>query len=371
MTFDPTYNRGSFSYDFVAGASRVTGAPSVNPDAVVSSSTGSVQIGGHASYTINGGVTQSGSRTINVPTMVRTGTGSIRMTAAGDFKLIDTAAPGVVYTAGVATTPPSGFTAPSVPEAYTGRAPDPSKNAPGVAGTPTGLVATPTWAKNGGSVTITAGGSITGIETWGGTAGQFWADWYAHYGAANGTNAPFSGCITACQTAAWINYNTFFQGIGALGGGNITLTAGQDITAISASLPETLAVSGGFLTTDANNNIINIPPTAHYYGGGNLVVKAGRNLNASTFLVGRGSGTIDVGGNIQYDSKNPIQGAATAVSGNVLPLMLAVQDGFVSVNARGAATLGSIYDPASLPSGLSAQTAYKLLPGGDGVGSHN
>lgn len=365
MTIDPTvnsangriFNKGSFSYDFVAGARfplPLSGPATVNPDAVASTSTGKVQIGGHTEYKVTLSGVASAKRTIvDVPTMVRTGTGSIRITAAGNFALTDSTAPGVVYTAGVATTLPAGFIAPSVPSQY--------------ANSPTGLVATPTWATNGGSVTITAGGSITGIETWtttgnNGPAGQFWSDWYAHYGKANGTDVPFAGCTTAataCQTAAWINYNTFFQGIGALGGGNITLTAGKDITAISASLPETLLVSGGLIPNPPSSTVNS--PTTHYYGGGNLTVKAGGNLIASDFLVGRGSGTISAGGNIQYSPS-----VSNTGGGGVLPLMLAVQDGYFTVSARGAVTLGNIYDPASLASPAGTQTPIGFLPGGNG-----
>jgi len=344
-------NNGSFSYDFVAGANFTK---AVNPDAVVATSsldqnlTGNVEVSGRTSYRITNQLSNNGA-IINVPAMVRTGTGSIRIAAAGNFSLVSSTDPtaiGVVYTAGAATALPAGFTAPAVPTNYANV-------------TPTGVVATPTWAANGGSVTITAGQSING-----GSQSQIWADWYAHSGASNGTNMPFAGC-TGCQTASWINYNTFFQGIGALGGGNVTLTAGQDIKAISASLPETLAVSGGLPDTkNPDGTITKHPAVANYFGGGNLYVKAGRNLNASTFFVGRGSGTIDVGGNIQY---NP----GTTGGGGVLPLMLAVQDGFIGINARGSVTLGNIYDPASLPSGLNALTVYGLLPGGNGGNSIN
>ncbi|MGL1627158.1 hypothetical protein ACSTID_24155, partial [Vibrio parahaemolyticus] len=84
-----------------------------------------------------------------------------------------------------------------------------------------------------------------------------------------------SGSV-ACQTAAWVNYATFFQGFGALGGGNIALSAGADIIDVGASLPETLVVGGGF--TSAN------PPKITYFGGGNLSVTAGGNLLSSDFL---------------------------------------------------------------------------------------
>ncbi|MBR0871346.1 filamentous hemagglutinin family protein [Bradyrhizobium tropiciagri] len=363
-------SKGSFSYNFVAGAAfRADNAPPVDPNAVISVSslsptvTGNVTIDGHTSYAntlVNG-------QTINIPTLVRTGTGSISIAAAGNVLLLDQVAPGSVYTAGAVTATPADFNAPTLPGSYTNN--------------PNGLVSTPTWATGGGAVTVTAGGSIIGIEMptdvdgsqtgiVGGPTGQLWSAWYIHYGKSNGSGTPFADCAAAgsvaCQTAAWINYATFFQGFGALGGGDITLSAGADIVDIGASLPETLAVGGGFTTAD--------PPKPTWYGGGNLSVTAGGDLLSSNFLVGRGTGLIKVGGAVEATTSNPLnQGKPTkGISidnlGNIagsyaLPLLLAVQDGSVTLAARGSVTLGNVFDPASLPLSASAQTPVASLPG--------
>jgi hypothetical protein len=372
--------KGSFSYDIVAGAAFTgSNALSVDPNAVVQNSsltatvTGNVTIDGHTSYVDALSKNNKGQPlTIDIPTLVRTGTGSITIAAAGNVELLDQVAPGAVYTAGAATTTPDGFNAPAVSAAANSN----------------GLVSTPAWAINGGAVSVTAGGSIIGIEmptdadgsqtgVTGGGTGQLWSDWYIHYGQSNGTNIPFAACATAgsqaCQTAAWINYATFFQGFGALGGGNITLKAGADIVDVGASLPETLVVSGGFTAAD--------PPKVTYYGGGNLRVTAGGNLLSSDFLVGRGSGLIQVGGVVQATTSNPLnQGKPTlgiTVSGlNVagsyaLPLLLAVQDGFVTLNARGSVTLGNVFDPASVPLDGAVQTPLRFQPGGNGSNNAN
>ncbi|MBV8925076.1 MAG: filamentous hemagglutinin family protein, partial [Bradyrhizobium sp.] len=353
---------GSFSYDFVAGAA--PGSSSANPDAVVppgfavpaapSSARAGVIINGHTTYT-DPETVNSVNLTIDIPTLVRTGTGSIDIKAAANVEFADSVAPGAVYTAGALVVPPAGFKAPPMSATYLGN--------------PNDLLAVPGWSIGGGAVTITAGQSIIGIETptgsqygvMNGPTGQLWSDWYMHYGMANGTATPFSACAsgnTACQTSAWVNFNTFFQGFGALGGGNITLTAGLDIVDVGASLPETLVVSGG--TGGAN-------PVATYYGGGNLVVKAGRNLLSSDFLVGRGTGLIQAGGFIQADPSNPITAMATMVDQTVLPLLLAEQHGFVTIAARGAITLGDVFDPASLPISGLQRTQVGAMPGANGV----
>jgi filamentous hemagglutinin family protein len=359
--------QGSFSYDIVAGAAFTgSNALSVDPNAVVASSalsssvTGNVTIDGHTSYPDALNPSTNQPLTINIPTLVRTGTGSITITAAGDVAFLDKVMPGAVYTAGAATTTPSDFNAPTLPTAYTN--------------TPNGLISTPTWAKGGGAVTVTAGGSIIGVEmptddaagsqtgVKNGPTGQMWSAWYFHSGLSDGSFTPFEGCAAAgsdaCQTAAWINYATFFQGFGALGGGNMTLSAGANIVDIGASLPETLVVSGGFTAND--------PPKATWYGGGDLRVTAGGNLLSSDFLVGRGSGLIQVGGAVQVDPAVTVPSSIN--SGTIgapvpLPLLLAVQDGFISVAARGSVTLGNVYDPAALASDAETQTRLPALPG--------
>jgi len=373
MSIIPGINNGSFSYDFVAGAALGAGAPPANPDAVVPVSnpaavgmaSASVVIGGHTLYMDPLG----NNPIINIPTLVRTGTGSIDIVAAANIAFVDQIAPGAVYTAGALANTPAGFRAPTFSPSYLVN--------------PNGIESQPAWSSGGGAVTITAGGSIIGIEMPvddangsqtglpGAPTGQMWNSWYMTYGLSNGTATPFSGCSVACQTAAWINFATFFQGFGALGGGNVTLTAGADIADVGASLPETLVVSGGTGALDKNGNLI--PPVATYYGGGNLVVKAGGNLLSSDFLVGRGSGLIQVGGAVQADPLNPITGTPTdliqvqsgSIAGQIpLPLLLAVQDGFITVAARGAVTLGNVYDPASLPSDATSREAPGSLPGG-------
>ncbi|MDI4235724.1 filamentous hemagglutinin family protein [Bradyrhizobium sp. Arg237L] len=375
-------SKGSFSYDFVAGAAfRSDDTPSVDPNAVIPVSslpptvTGNVTIDGHTSYKnvlmpTPDPFGNPSNLIINIPTLVRTGTGSITLAAAGNVELLDQVAPGAVYTAGAATATPGDFKAPTLPRAYTD--------------TPNGLVSTPAWATGGGAVTVTAGGSIIGIEmptdtdgsqtkVVGAATGQMWSDWYIHYGVSNGSSAtPFADCAAAgsiaCQTAAWINYATFFQGFGALGGGNITLSAGADIVDVGASLPETLVVGGGLTAANAK---------ATYYGGGNLSVTAGGDLLSSNFLVGRGTGVIRVGGAVQATTSNPLNGGrptrgittddTLGVTGSyALPLLLAVQDGFITLSARGSVTLGNVYDPAALPLNTTVRTPRGYLPGSAG-----
>ncbi|TRL37411.1 filamentous hemagglutinin N-terminal domain-containing protein [Methylosinus sporium] len=328
-TLMPVSFGASSSYDFVAGAYfGAGGASSVDPNATVARSgavdpkapTASIVIDGHTSYADPIAPT----KTVYIPTLVRTGTGSITLSAAGNVQFTDPVVQGAVYTAGAAATTPADYTAPILSSSYNAN--------------PNGLISTPAWGTGGGSIIVSAGGSIIGVAAT--TVQELWSDWFFHLGKSDGDSTPFSGCSVAgsaaCQTSAWVNYASFFQNFGALGGGDITLRAGGDITDVAASIPETLIVAGGFTAAD--------PPHAIYYGGGNLLVQAGGDLNSSAFLVGRGSGRIEVGGSVKQTVDNPITSAKDAAP---YPLLLAVEEGYVSVAAKGDLTLGTLLDPAS------------------------
>ncbi len=328
-TLMPVSFGASSSYDFVAGAYfGAGGASSVDPNATVARSgavdpkapTASIVIDGHTSYTDS----LATSATVYIPTIVRTGTGSITLAAAGNVQFTDPVVQGSVYTAGAAATTPADYTAPILSKDYNAN--------------PNGLISTPAWGTGGGSIIVSAGGSIIGVAAT--TVQELWSDWFFHLGKSDGDSTPFSGCSVAgsaaCQTSAWVNYASFFQNFGALGGGDITLRAGGDITDVAASIPETLIVAGGFTAAD--------PPHAIYYGGGNLLVQAGGDLNSSAFLVGRGSGRIEVGGSVKQTVDNPITSAKDAA---FYPLLLAVEEGYISVAAKGDLTLGTLLDPAT------------------------
>jgi Filamentous haemagglutinin family outer membrane protein len=376
--------KGSFSYNIVGGAFfNGDGTSSVNPDAVVQlatlspSVTGNVSIDGHTSYinpftdpSIPSGGSSRVNVTIDVPTMVRTGTGSITIAAAGDFALLDQVAPGAVYTAGHVTDNSAGFTVPTLPSTTVSN----------------GLISTPAWATGGGNIAVTAGRDIIGIETpvdptgsqfstgstsAGVSTGQFWSAWYYVDGHSTGNAvAPFDPSAGGVQFSSWVNYGSFFQQFGALGGGNITLQAGRNVKDVSASLPETIQVSGG-------QSAGGPAAIANYFGGGDLLVQAGNDVLSGVYYVGRGTGLIRAGADVVSDAtlhQTLYQGDAPTISGAptfAVPLLLAVQDSTISVQAAGSIVLGGIFEPTSiradlisnvLPSTFNAGQAARTLP---------
>jgi filamentous hemagglutinin family protein len=163
--------QGSFSYQIVAGAQFTSsGNLTADPNAIIAVPQGTVTTGANPSdsVTLNGHATYSNPNPsyytgaqyqVDVPTVLRTGTGSITIVAAGSFELLDTTAPGAVYTAGVAAPAVDGFSVPTMPA---GTAATINTNASYL---PTGLVTNPVWGTGGGAVTIIAGQDIVGIET--------------------------------------------------------------------------------------------------------------------------------------------------------------------------------------------------------------
>ena len=158
---------------------------------------GNITLSGSGSYTDP--VTAA---TILQPTLVRTGTGSIDLAAAGNFVLADALAPGVVYTAGA---PRAGTVADSgssilQPALYSGNAGEPL--APTVAGQ--SVVSGFVQPEAAGDLRLSVGGDIVGQQSAyanGSTAGQYWWSWldtgndvrFALDNAHNGANGLVAG----------------------------------------------------------------------------------------------------------------------------------------------------------------------------------
>ncbi|MEI9915411.1 MAG: filamentous hemagglutinin family protein [Methylovirgula sp.] len=290
---------GGFSTSFrlVAGSNLTSADPlALQAAAVIGSGGGSVTLDGHFSYVDMDG------QTISAPTMIRTGTGSIDIAAADDVTLADTTAPGVIYTAGEPATgaPPPGST-------------ETINSTPGL---PDVVVTSTVNPDSGGDISILAQNNITGIEDVPNAGG-----WLTNN---NPTNA--AGQIT--QTS--INFGAFDQGVMSVGG-NVSISAGGDITHLAVSLPTTWykPSSTTFITV----------------GGGNLTVTAGGNILSGDYLVADGTGSITAGGQI---GAAPVDASiANQVS---LGTLFATQDGVLNVSARQGANIGGVSDPIPLES---------------------
>ena len=157
--------------------------------------------------------------------LIRTGTGNIDVAAAGDVRIgydVVTnsfnqphASAAVIYTAGEKG-PEIDSALFKVPTTRTGTNPA-------------------NYTTGGGDISLEAGRDITSAPS-----KQMVADWLWRRGKTNP-----DGTITANQnTTWWVNFANFQQGVGALGGGNISVKAGNDINNLSAVIPTNGRLAG-------------------------------------------------------------------------------------------------------------------------------
>ncbi|MES2194871.1 MAG: filamentous hemagglutinin family protein [Pseudomonadota bacterium] len=371
----------SWSYTLTSGAD----VSSANPMArIAQAGGGDVIVNNHGTYkqvlnnNTSGGAV-SDNVPVNIPTMVRTGTGSITIASAGDVKMNDAVAPGVIYAAGVNSArladpnysqTVNGVVAGNADGFFEPRVLAYGNLAAAAAAAPELYYGPPTAAafpEQGGDVRIDAWGDIVGHTGSENKVPQYYQPWLLSNvevtpaGSAAAATVKFfgagvfapSGTQVASQTAWWIQYGSFQQGI-LSAGGNVSVTAGGNIIDVSVSLPTTGRVSGGLSATST--------PVTHIYGSGNMMVEAGGNILGGSFYEGSGHARISAGGAIGKNGTVSRYDPAQPQTRPDVPL-LAVDTGQIEMVARGSIMMAGVVNPA----GLHAQQpsfANPLEPGG-------
>lgn len=245
--------------------------------------------------------------------LVRTGTGSIDVAAGRDIVLADASA--AIYSAGRLADPLAGFTAPfaNLRASYT---------------------------VDGGDVRLSAGRDVVAKPS-----AQLFSQWLYRQGAID----PATGLYVQ-QPAWWVRFDQFRQGVGALGGGNLTIAAGGDVRDLSASLPTQARVAG---TNPADAAV-------HETGGGTLSILAGGDVLGGSYYVGRGALDVRAGGAIRAGGER--------INSNTPPLaaIVALGDARASLRADGDVSIGNIINPHLLP-----QSAGNLAQPPFGQGRRN
>lgn len=224
--------------------------------------------------------------------MVRTGTGFIDVASAGDLTLASQSS--VLYTAGT--------TGPGTVLSY--NAPINSIKLP--------------YPTDGGDISINVAGDVVGAAS-----NQLYSAWLWRTGDDTGTKQ---------NPVAWsVNFEYFQQGVGALGGGSVDVTAGGDIDNLSVSIPSIGRQVGD--TAD--------PGGVDVTGDGVLNVQAGGSIAGGNYYVGLGTARIAAGGDITS--------APSAGSGAPLAPVLGVGDAQFTVDARGSVSIDGIVNPTLVP----------------------
>ncbi len=202
--------------------------------------------------------------------LVRTGTGDIEVRAGRDLVLAHKES--VIYTAGRRdTTTWSDFTTANPAAVY------------GV---------------QGGHLDIQAGGSIQASHS-----GQRFVEWlnrqgnvgegmyFGEYNSGEYGVRPDGSYgyiyLPPEQSSWWINYGAFQQGVGALGGGNVKVSAGGDLDNLVVVLPTTMRMRGGRTADEAR--------TMEVRNGGSMEVEAAGAIRGGQYYVARGSGQLRAG----------------------------------------------------------------------------
>lgn len=213
----------------------------------------------------------------------------------------------------------------------------------------------------GGNVTLQAGANIerTGVSS----SRELPNNWLYRRGYVDPVTGLFrpTGASTTIvgSTTWWVDYSNFFEGVGALGGGNVTLTAGNNIVNIDAVAPTNARMSNGSAFPATSSQALAVNQTMLELGGGNLTVSAGNNIDAGVYYVERGQGVLVAGGQITTNATrslgviNTSTGANAVLNSNAwLPTTLFVGKGGFDVTARGDLLLGPVANVFLLPQGV-------------------
>ncbi|MCX6970884.1 MAG: filamentous hemagglutinin family protein [Verrucomicrobia bacterium] len=356
-------NTQSWTFRLTAGAD-LSAADShrVLPVSVLSSAAGNVRLGKNNGQNVVANVTTgsasssalTASAVANRYQVIRTGTGDIDISVGRSVQILNQFA--TIYTAGSRVTNPTlggTFDNPVLLQNDTGGTADLGSQQ---------QVYPALYSMAGGNVSLYAQQNIERLTT---IAGQTIADsqfqmpdnWLYRRGYV-GSDGQFAimnigNVLASASTTWWIDFSNFFQGVGALGGGDVKLTAGRNVSNVDAVIPTNARMARG--TPDAASLL--------ELGGGDLLVKAGSDIDAGVFYVERGIGTLSAGGKIKTNPTREIAGNTSAIglsdSATWLPTTLFLGKGGFKISARGDVILGPVANPFLLPGGLGNAYYYK------------
>lgn len=322
--------------------------------------------------------------------VIRTGTGSITLNAARDVQLRNQFA--TIYTAGVRipTSQVQSIYAENdfrPPTFFFSGSQEPGSGSVGVPQQAYGPLFTDEtgtarrtgqWSLAGGNISIQAGANIAhyaGLDALGkpllDSSRQSPNNWLYRRGSVDPETGLFGSVSSDSQntlvdpsasTTWWIDFSNFFEGIGTLGGGNVSLAAGKDVINVDAVAATNARMPG---KDAAGNNIAPAASRLLELGGGDVAVRAGNNIDGGIYYVERGKGLLSAGGEITTNkTRSPSFGALRGTEDirderTWLPTTLFLGKGSFEVTARQDILLGPTLNPFLLPQGLGNKSWYQ------------
>ncbi|MDD5201323.1 MAG: filamentous hemagglutinin family protein [Terrimicrobiaceae bacterium] len=358
-------NAQSWSYRLTAGADLAAADfHRFKPLDQLGADKGSLRLGKNAGKNIATPSTLAGGTTKNAIGLngrfyqvIRTGSGDIDISAGRDVQILNQFA--TIYTAGTLISDPTMNGQFELPFLDAGA----------------GLVALGAaqqdplypiqYTLGGGNVSIAAQGNISHLTR--NTAGvlipdserQLPMNWLYRRGFVDPATGEFGtttveGVTTISSTTWWVDFSNFFEGVGALGGGNVSLTAGRNVVNVDAVAPTNARMPKG--QPDAAKLV--------ELGGGDLLVRAGNDIDGGVYYVERGHGNLEAGNSIHTNATRSPSRLSLASEDPLpeptwLPTTLFLGTGSFDVSARSDVTLGPVANPFLLPGGINNTFWYK------------
>lgn len=342
----------SWTYRLIAGADlSATDFRKVRPLTDLDANVGSIIVGKDSPALP---ISVNNSRQTIVPNYyqtIRTGTGDIDIHAGRDILLLNSLA--TIYSSGSQAAGIANFDLPNLTYRSTSLG---STQSPAYAAQ---------YSLGGGNVTLTAQNDIARYNVIGSGSDAVWtpdstrelpANWLYRRGYVDPATGEFAVSSVTGEigsTSWWIDFSNFYQGVGALGGGNLTLSAGHNVSNMDAVVPTNARMPKG--TPDATRLL--------ELGGGNLTVRAGHDIDGGVYYVERGNSTLHAGNRIHTNSTRAAltqsETNSLAVAGKVadattwLPTTLFLGKGGFDVSAGGDLLLGAVSNPFLLPQGIN------------------
>ena len=369
-------NLQSWSYRFASGSDLTAAAPSATlPTAtgsiLLGKNRGAAQVSSPSSTASTSGTNVTSKNTADTVTatsvinnafqVIRTGTGDIELSAARDIQLLNPFA--AIYTAGVSIPNPTSVAA-SGDFALPKLIEDTSLLISQALLGSRQQYYPAQYSFAGGDLVLEAGQSIkrqtrnTSNTLIDDSSRQLPNNWLYRrsYLAPDGTAGPIAQGTSAAtisdpaaSTTWWVDFSNFFSDVGALGGGNVTLSAGLDITNVNASIPTNARMPRG------------VPDAAKLLelGGGDLYLQAGRDISGGVYYVQRGTGSLAAGRDITTNASRSLNlgilsnlnSPTYQPSGTWLPTTLFVGSSTFDLYARNNLLLGPVSNPHLLPQG--------------------
>lgn len=195
------------------------------------------------------------------------------------------------------------------------------------------------YTQQGGRLEVSAARNVVAPAT-----SELFGNWLLHTGPS------------ASSVTWWTAFDSFRQGLGSMGGGNLRVVAGNDIRNVGVA-STTTGRTVQDPTTKAYSQVVS--------NGGDVLVRAGNNVSGGTYLLSRGQGAIEAGGSITTGD--------TYTDANNIPkmgLILGLMDGQWAVRANGDVAMTAVYNPTIVSGQTVTPTGGKARVDGNMAASY-